>query len=233
MAESFKPNFDVNSSQNYGKALEKINKEIENINKTITYLDVYNIVDTVLDKMSLSVKINNLINNSSLVINTEPFSLNGEFYNTGDIVLKNNSGKIIHIKAQAGGIYYPYQLTQTEGGYEISYKFSGSAPTEDSATVEDNTVKEPGQTIKFTGLGSSNSNSNIYGIWDKIDPQTASYSFAVAAGDIQPQIQIWLNDKSQMEEISCDFSLEKKEENWNVTIDKDILKLGTVYIKVK
>ena len=61
-------------------------------------------------------QINSLPNNSSLVINAPSFVLNEETYKTGDIILKLYNGTSIHIRAQAGGIFYPSSLTTRDEG---------------------------------------------------------------------------------------------------------------------
>ena len=86
--------FKIAKEADYSTQLSDLNNEINSVKKQITYLDVYNITDTVTDKNTFNAKVNALMNNSSLVINTTPFFINDKLYNTGDIILKNKFDKM-------------------------------------------------------------------------------------------------------------------------------------------
>lgn len=204
----FNPPFNVGSSEEYGKALQAINNKIDEIGKTITYLDVYNIVDVVTDYTKLPAQINSLPNNSSLVINAPSFVLNEETYKTGDIILKLYNGTNIHIRAQAGGIFYPSSLITKDGGknYTLQYSFSPSEPVEGSST---GTLAK---TISFENIKTDNSNKTIYGIFEEFG-KTGSYYFD-AITSVQPQIQFWKD-----EEIFCDFILTLTNNQYKVTVE--------------
>ena len=92
--------FKATNETEFSTRLNELNNKIDSVKKQITYLDVYNIIDTVTDKNTFNAKVNALMNNSSLVINTTPFFVNNKLYKTGDIILKNNYGDIVHIKSQ-------------------------------------------------------------------------------------------------------------------------------------
>ena len=137
----------------YQKQLRILEESIGEINKQISYLDVYNIVAVCENKDTFAAQVNALTANSSLVINTEGFYWNEERYETGDIILKIADGTPIHIRAQTGGIYYPSKVTENSTGLDLTYTFSPIKPTKTNATVaEDKTasvVTELGKEISF------------------------------------------------------------------------------------
>lgn len=231
---TFTPKFHVDNPEKYGEALRTLHKEISTINKNITYLDVYNIVDVVTDKINFSAQVGKLGVNSALIINAQPFSENSVNYNTGDIIYKTSTGNVIHIRAQAGGIYYPQSIIQEGGGLSITYAYASST-LEGSYPGEGEKEIGPYQIITFSNLQNQTSNTNIYGLWiPYTDP-------IVALKDengnlIQPQIQFWLvnnnNDNSPVEQIFIDYSLKDNGNNWVVELS-DISERNDIYMKVK
>ena len=152
---------------NYITRTNELYERISKVSKEINYLDLYNIVDVVTDKTTVRAQINNLTPNSSLVINTEPFYINSDFYNTGDIILKNSIGRVIHIPAQPGGIYFPASIRSSNGTYQIEYQYYGQEPQESPISTPANTdsIQTPSKKITFTNLEAQDpSNSYIYGI---------------------------------------------------------------------
>lgn len=234
---TFKPSFNVGSSTDYKKALEELHEELSSVTKNISYLDVYNITEVVTDKNHLSAKIAALSNNSSLVINTPSFFTNGEFYSTGDVILKNALGKIIHIKAQTGGVYYPTSIIAiNDASYEIIYKYSPNAPVEEESNGENSFAK----TIKFE-LEAATSSPSIYGIWEQVletEDNKYKYTFSTAKKEeiiIEPQIQFWLVEEEKIkEQLYCEYSLteDKDEGKWIVEPNVPVLS-KKLYIKVK
>ena len=117
------------TAQSFGDALENLNNEIAQVRKEITYLDVYNIVDTVVSQENMAAQINALTPNSSLVVNTAPCELNGVNYARGDVILKNAHNEIIHIPGTTGGVYYPKQIAADgNGNYTLQYQFTPQDP---------------------------------------------------------------------------------------------------------
>ena len=128
--------FKVGSANDFNSALNELNNQLASIRKDVTYLDVYNIVDTVVSQENLQAQINALTPNSSLVINRAPFQSNGVNYSRGDIVLKNVHGEVIHVPGSTGGLYYPKQVTaDKEGNYTIQYQFTPRDPIIGASTT--------------------------------------------------------------------------------------------------
>lgn len=229
---TFTPKFHVDNQERYGEALRTLHKEISTINKNITYLDVYNIVDVVTDKINFSAQVGKLGVNSALIINAQPFSENSVNYNTGDIIYKTSTGNVIHIRAQAGGIYYPQSITQEGGGLSITYAYASST-LEGEYPGEGEKEIGPYKTIKFSNLQNQTSNTNIYGLWI---PYKDNEIVGLKYGEnlIQPQIQFWLVDAKQpVEQIFIDYSLKTNGDNFVVKLSDISPEREDIYMKVK
>lgn len=217
---------------NYITRTNDLYKRISQISKEINYLDLYNIIDVVTDKTTVRAQINNLTPNSSLVINTEPFYVNSDFYNTGDIILKNSTGRVIHIPAQPGGIYFPASIKSNSGTYQIEYQYYGQEPQESPISVPADTdsIRTPSKKITFTNLEAQDpGNSYIYGIWSRMNDwasPTLMYQFQCYKHNeqlIQPQIQFWLVDEQDTpkEQIFTDYTTSTiSDEKWVIQISK-------------
>ena len=232
--------FNVGDETNYINAITELRQELSKVSKNISYLDIYNIIDVVEDKNDLSAKMSSLTNNSSLVINTEPFDLLGTTYNTGDIILKLASGKTIHIKAQAAGLFYPSELASDENGnYTLIYNYSSVAPLDQR--IKQTKYDKPYTTMSFTVEGSSEQVS-IYGIWApmieiKNENQTITQmeyfidQYEINGATVQPQIQFWVCDEegNSVEQIYIDFLMLPENNKWHIKTEP----MPRLWIKVK
>ena len=169
----------ITDDKGYISATKTLYNKLTEVTKNISYLDVYNITDVVTDKNLLASQISALSNNSSLVINTNPFFIEQEFYNIGDIVLKTNTGRIIHIAAQPGGLYFPSDVVaEDDGTFKIIYKYSSGQPAKESFNKNiasgNEAATEAAITMSFSGLTSLNQADNyVYGIWEKFGKEKA------------------------------------------------------------
>ena len=186
--------------------------------------------------------------NSSLVINTPPFQEQGEYYNTGDILLKNNQDKIVHIAAQAGGVYYPSQLIKKDGNYDITYTYNSSAPTTDGETADDNGKVKFAKSLTFPLAIQDQTGNYIYGLWLKSENNHSfsfkieTYTKKIESSDetidikIQPQVQFWLcaddEGNQPIEQVYIDYILseykEKSVDYWKITLAE-----GAPYLWIK
>lgn len=212
----------------YKAELEKLNQKISQIRKNISYLDLYNITDACEDPQNFAAQTNSLLPNSSLVINCDGFYFNNDRYETGDLVLKMANSKIIHIKAQTGGIFYPSSVEVLDSNLNLTFTFSSSQPLEEKST-DGSLAKE----MKFSGL-TVDQKTNIYGLW-----QPVTESFAVCFYNnqpIEPYIKFYLVDEDTVEEICLDYTLTLKVkdeiQSYEVEIDPN-LQTSTIYMKVK
>lgn len=246
----------ITDDKGYISATKTLYDKLTEVTKNISYLDVYNIVDVVTDKNLLASQISALSNNSSLVINTNPFFIEQEFYNIGDIVLKTNTGRIIHIAAQPGGLYFPSDVVaKDDGTFEIIYKYSSGQPAKESfnknIASENEAATEAAITMSFSGLTSLNQADNyVYGIWEKFgkenDKTTTEFTSAFWVDEtgnkqaIRPEIQFCLveNDVA-IEKVIIDFNLELQFDNdnggykWVVKIPNNVAFGDSLFIKVK
>ena len=161
--------FSVTNKESFQGALNDLTQKKNDVAKQISYFDVYNIVDTVVDKNLFTSQVNALTNNSSLVINTEPFYINGVSYNTGDIILKNNKGQDIHIKAQTGGIYYPSKIVKDtdSNSFSIQYAYSAIQPESGSIAnygVDSDGLASPAEKITISGFSTDLNKNYVYGL---------------------------------------------------------------------
>ena len=216
--------------------LNALISEIATVKKNITYYDVYNITDTVYSKNNFDAQVNALVNNSSLVINTEgPFSSNEVMYYPGDIVLKNATGDLIHINAQTSGTYYPKSVTSPSPGiYTINYGYTRDTPeiAESSSSVG-GPEAQAAQTISFSGLSASNpEKSAVYGIYESYGTGTTHTIPAVIKDGnwIRPLIKFYLVTDTDMEEISLEYTLTQEGNNYKVSIARAI---NNLFIEVK
>lgn len=238
--------FSVTNKESFQGALNDLTQKINDVAKQISYFDVYNIVDTVVDKNLFTSQVNALTNNSSLVINTEPFYINGVSYNTGDIILKNNKGQDIHIKAQTGGIYYPSKIVKdtTSNSFSIQYAYSATQPTLGSTTeysVDDpDGITDPAEKITISGFSANLNTNYVYGLWREFGNGSFS-TFTRESVLVKPYIKFYLVSKDDngedidMEEIYLDYSLNINEEKttWTISLTDDFSNSANLWIKVK
>ena len=223
--------------EEFQNKLNTLISEIATVKKNITYYDVYNITDAVYDKNEFDAKVNALVNNSSLVVNTAgPFASNEVMYYPGDIVLKNATGDIIHINAQTSGTYYPKKIESAKdgtGSYTIYYGYVKDTPEIESSKVAVNSPNdaEPAQTISFSGLTAANpERSAIYGIYSKFEG--TEFHIQTGGASVRPLIKFYLVDTNGQvaEEISLEYTLQMGTNEHIVKIGKAIANL---YIEVK
>lgn len=142
-----------------------LNEKLDNVQKRLTFYDFYNVAAIVEDPSLLQATINNLLPNTSLIINTN----NAAGYTRGDIVFKTSTGDTYTIRSQSGGLYYPTQISTKDNiNYTISYAYASSAPgdgTSISSTVNGPNVATPAETISFAGMQAGDKDEGVaYGI---------------------------------------------------------------------
>ena len=231
------------NARDFQTQIDNLNTKLDNVAKNLTYFDFYNIVDVTVNKNNFSAQVNALTPNTSLIINSEPFFLNNVYYNTGDIIFKSSNSNIVHIKAQTGGIYYPYKITKSNDSdfYSIEYKYASTQPVTGSSTDDEEATKDGvplgssivggiKEEIKFVGL-TTHAPSTIYGLWKKF---TNSFPACKKNGTvIQPYIKFYLYDKENNkgpEEVCLDYKLKVENDKWKIEIDSAPTNL---WIKVK
>ena len=182
------------NDDDYKKAIEQLNNNINEIAKNITYLDVYNIVDSVEQPENFSSQVNALAPNSSLVINTDSFAKDGVSYSRGDVILKNANSTVVHIKSQTGGVYFPIRVEKDQD-YNIVYSYQGTKPA--PGQVETRLDEDAGfsETISFKGFTFEKNTNYVYGLWQ---PASKPFSkFKTSDGRVvQPYIKFYTIKKN-------------------------------------
>lgn len=262
MATSFTYPYSIDNSESYKEILKYLNDKIDAVKKHVSYFDFYNITNAVTDTNNFAAQINSLPLNEALVVNTSPFYYSGENYSTGDIIIKNNTGGIHHIKAQTGGVYFPELIKlETDGNYSITYTFADSMPTLDNSRVTLGQSAELAEKITFTNLQAEDaSETNIYGEWgsfqyyEEVDPSlykesgaefyTNKWLFAVEAVKcnneyIRPFVQFFMCESGvPVETVYLDYQLVLDSNNfitpcWVVIPIYNDESIGNIYVKVK
>lgn len=232
------------NARDFQTQIDNLNTKLDNVAKNLTYFDFYNIVDVTVNKNNFSAQVNALTPNTSLIINSEPFFLNDVYYNTGDIIFKSSNNNIVHIKAQTGGIYYPYKISLIDNSYSIQYKYTSTQPavgTEKTTGVSiqgvDHTIDNAAYTITFNGITNSNQGT-IYGLWRAFNDGIFEIYYKDSKDNqdniIQPYIKFYLYDEKKNigpEEICLDYKLKVENEKWKVEIEDPIP--TNLWMKVK
>lgn len=216
------------NARDFQTQIDNLNTKLNNVAKNLTYFDFYNIVDVNVNKNNFGAQVNALTPNTSLIINSEPFFLNDVYYNTGDIIFKSSNSNIVHIKAQTGGIYYPYKISKDNNSYSIAYKYASTQPntkTSTSVTVGNEIKGGAKEIIQFTGLTNSDQ-GNIYGLWRKFNDGIFDIYYKNNQDNqdnkIQPYIKFYLYDEKKNigpEEIYLDYKLKVENDKWKIEID--------------
>lgn len=232
------------NARDFKTQIDNLNTKLDNVAKNLTYFDFYNIVDVNVNKNNFSTQVNALTPNTSLIINSEPFFLNDVYYNTGDIIFKSSNSNIVHIKAQTGGIYYPYKISLVDNSYSIQYKYTPTQPavgTNKNADIStpdvDHIIDNAAYTITFNGITNSNQGI-IYGLWREFNDGIFEIYYKDNQDNqdnkIQPYIKFYLYDKEKNigpEEICLDYKLKVENDKWKVEIEDTIP--TNLWMKVK
>ena len=228
------------TDESFQNQINILNNKVDGVAKNLTYFDFYNITSVVTEKQNFSTQVTNLMPNSSLVINCEPFFINDEYYNTGDIVFKTSNSTIAHIKAQTGGIYYPVKISKNtdDNSFSLTYKYSSSRPN--TGTQDKVGINEPANmsdTITFTGL-TTKMQSSIYGLWGEYKSLQSFNAFVKDGTPIQPYIKFYFYDGKYQEEVCIDYKIELDETNpedkkWIVSFPDNQIKTDNIWMKVK
>ena len=220
--QTFQCPINIADKDSYSAALGELERQISQIKRQISYFDVYNVVDVVVDKDTFAAKVAALPLNSSLVVNCdESFYNNGELYSRGDIIFKINTGENIHIKSQTGGVYYPSRLTQDGVSFTIEYSYSDASPSNPNGTIDSNGYLDAPASIITATLSKDSNSGEIYSSW--LDKPNESGQivfprlFTEEESVVQPVIQFfWIDDGGATEQVITEYRLDVDGEYWVV-----------------
>lgn len=113
------PSLNKKDSSSYTAAdfqddMDFLDQKLNTAQRNINYWDIYKISASVTNADLFSTTWNSLTPNSAMIINTSMISVGDTTYNRGDVVLKDNDGNPILVKAENGGIFYPYMITKND-----------------------------------------------------------------------------------------------------------------------
>lgn len=224
------------TSASYQEQLTGLSEQLNNIEKQISYLDLYNITTSVDQEEELASAITLLPPGEALVINIQnTFTLDGETYKTGDIILRLIDNSVIHVVSNVGGVYFPSKLESSDDGYTLTYSFSPSMPPIGQTEYKGSEIKEPTREISFN-LNTNNSDSNIYGLFRNLAVENNNKFEAVFVDNIavKPLIKFFeVDDEIEgseiiEEELMVEYTLalttniDNNKKEWVVSIDSGI-----------
>lgn len=215
----------------YQEQLTGLSEQLNNIQKQISYLDLYNITTSVDQEEELASAITLLPPGEALIINVQnTFTLDGETYKTGDVILRLVDNNVIHVVSNVGGVYFPSKLESTSGGTILTYAFSPSMPPTGTTQYAGSEIKEPTREISFN-LNANNSDSNIYGLFKNLAVENNNKFDAVFVDStvVKPLIKFFeVDGETIKEELVVEYTLtlttdeETKDKVWVVSIDSRI-----------
>lgn len=249
--QRFKRSYSAATSEDFSKHLSDLSESISEIQKEISYLDVYNITVAVSDPSQLESTISALAPGSALVVNfTTSYVSGGRTYKMGDVVLKTVLGEEVFISSQVGGTYFPAKITKNGNNFTLLFQYYGSQPVEGEITTlnlnedwEEN--QPPTKEIQFN-LENTTTESMYYGFIEELPLNKSSFSFKASKYTdpetkqeilVEPMLKFFIGSSktSVTEEIEFSYSLVYDNTNWVVTIadDKNPRPKMTVYCVVK
>lgn len=197
----------------FRKNLNLINGRLNAVHKELTYWDLYKISASVNSAEEFYSVFASLSIGQSMVINSNTFSINGVDYHRGDVIVKISEDNEIKIDSIATGIYFPQELSHTEGTdtYEINYHYTSAVPSAGGKEVKNNKVSTDGApniNLKFNVESSNPENNSIYGIYSEGVLLNNDYIVEFPAVEVdnnivRPVVKIFTEDN---EEIFEDFT---------------------------
>lgn len=169
--------------ETFAKDLEFLNARLDGIRKTIDYYDVYRINDVIQtnDSNIIAAKISALLPNSSLLIDThaEDIVIDDKKISLkpGDVIVRDNSGKLYYIAAQTSGIFYPSGISGENGQYTITYSFSTLpvSPSDEAKEISTPVTNLLPRNI-YANVSSAIENNTIYGFMQTLNGE-ADFTF--------------------------------------------------------
>lgn len=244
--QSFKRSYSATTKEEFSDSLSELATNINQIQKEISYLDVYNITVAVSDPTQLESTISSLAPGSALVVNfTTKYASGNRVYKMGDVVLKTALGEEVYISSQVGGTYFPAQITQTDNSYTVLFQYYESQPQVGTTTL---TVGEswdeneaPYEKIVFD-LNGAQEEGPCYGFLQTIPDNSSTFSFnsvfytpeGGSSTPIEPMIKFFIGEDEYTitEEIELEYSISFSDSSkkWTVSVEKPAI---TLYCVVK
>lgn len=199
----------------FGEAFGLLDQKINNLQKDLTYWDIFRIREQITDNEDTEAKFTALAPGESLIFNktyTEEIkSLDEKTYvlSRGDVLIKTLDETAVLVKAINQGMYYPSQIIKNEDdSYTITYAFDTSAPVEGTvaeiAVDDEDPLEQPAKQIKATGFEDPVM-AQPYSIYKALSSNPITFPQIIVDNiPITPIIKFFTGD---YEEIYCDYTL--------------------------
>lgn len=121
-------------NQDLKQALLYLNQKMNEINRSVSFWDVYNITQVLLNDNDLVSKIPLLNIGEAAIVNTNIITSGDTPRYRGDIAYRQSNGEILWISAENKGIYKPNIFyDETEGSLKIQYNYD-TKPAQEGET---------------------------------------------------------------------------------------------------
>lgn len=179
-------------------ALTAINKKLSDINRDISFWDVYNVTQILLNDSDLTSKLALLNIGEAAIVNANVLNDGAENRYRGDIAYRKADGELIWIDAENKGIYKPSIIYDDEHNMlQVTYSYQSNTPNEgESQTVAMDTTQKEGYLIDrctdiFSGSG----------------PYTSTFDgINTGTGLLKPLIKFLILKNGAYEEIYPDYT---------------------------
>lgn len=115
--------FDIENETDIKSQLEYLNKKIDDLNRQVSFWDIYNVTQIIKGNADLAAKIPLLSIGEAAIVNVNVVSDEFETHHRGDIAYKMPDGSIEWIPAENKGVYKP-SLSYVNGNIKLVYSYS-------------------------------------------------------------------------------------------------------------
>ena len=190
---SFENATDIKSALNY------INQKLNEITRQVSFWDIYNVTQVLLNDNDLTSKLAILNIGEAAIVNANVLTDGKENHYRGDIAYRKADGNLIWIPAENKGIYKPsiryHTNEQGEGMLQVTYTYQATTPEEGwTDTVYMNADTKAGYLFNVDTATFSE-------VTPQTTPRTFSYSFdaiyVTKDGEtflLKPIIKFYMND---------------------------------------
>lgn len=180
-------------------ALDNLNQQINELERKVTFWDVYNITQTITSESEFLSKTPLLSAGEAAIINVNMIKVADKYYYRGDIIYRQVDNTLLHIPAENSGIYVP-SLSIKDGKLQVTYTYSPSVIDDG---IETFSFEVSGKDFGYCDVKSVTTftNGTDYATWSKSMIQVSGSSQY-----LYPSIKFYLQiDNGVFEEIFPNF----------------------------
>ena len=179
-------------------ALTEINKKLNDITRDVSFWDVYNVTQVLLNDNDLTSKLALLNIGEAAIVNANVLNNGAENHYRGDVAYRKADGELIWIDAENKGIYKPsVTYDDNDDMLKVTYSYQSNTPSEEwTETVTMDAEQQQGYSIDrctdaFSGSG----------------PYTSTFNgIATNTGLLKPLVKFFIFENNAYEEIYPDYS---------------------------